>query len=280
MSKVSSWDGNYDPYDNHSDIRQELQDSGYSPYIPNQTVTVVKMTDQEADDSLDEFFEEEDEASQEHKIQHEALKRIEQAKLYEILLNHQLFAQGSARAEILDLVTKEIRSFVLERLELLVGLKTTKKAEAPEQKIFSAEEIQALKILSQRILQKTQITSSEPRVNTVMPTEPKINPVMPTEPRINTVQPKTRPRKPQQSQQQQPPALNEPKPEKKQKTQESQPQQTPEEEMSRGRRGKAVNPNAAKMPSQQQVDLMNLQQVQTQMSKSDIVNQATKASLK
>lgn len=85
----------------------------------------------------------------------EAIKRIEQAKLYESLLKHDFFAPGSARHEIQDKVTREIRGFILERLSELVGMTTPKTQTAPAAELpWDTEQVEALTSLANRLLEK------------------------------------------------------------------------------------------------------------------------------
>ena len=92
-----------------------------------------------------------------------AIARIEQAKLYEALLNHQLFAPGSARPEIIKAVRKEFKEFIQFRLEVLLGIKADGKpghtghAQSIQVKSpFSDEETVALKDIARKLVEKNQ----------------------------------------------------------------------------------------------------------------------------
>lgn len=132
------------------------------------------VNDNFLNEEIDEFYEEElaDTATEDEQTQFvlsEAIKRIEQAKLYETLLKHQLFGQGSARPEVLAEVEKEIRQFVLSRLEVLLGMKQEKhSSNAQSAPPFSKEQIEALGSLADRLLSKREMPqSSTPTLNTV-----------------------------------------------------------------------------------------------------------------
>lgn len=99
-------------------------------------------------------------------VLNEALKRIEQAKLYEALLNHDLFSEDSARPEIIEAVREEMNTFILSRLEVLMGMRTEESTVTVSP--FSDQEVAALKALAARAL-------SGPAKTT--PTAPVINPV-------------------------------------------------------------------------------------------------------
>jgi hypothetical protein len=99
----------------------------------------------------------------------EAVKRIEQAKLYEALLNHNLFGEGSGRPELVAIVQKEIRDFVISRLENLLGIAPSNpKPEVNTFSHFSEEEVGVLKLLAGRAIEKTKSRlSPEPVVSPV-----------------------------------------------------------------------------------------------------------------
>jgi len=102
----------------------------------------------------------------------EAIKRIEQAKLYESLLKHDFFAPGSARPEIQISVTEEIRSFILQRLEELLGLKEERVVGVESG--FNDEEKDALRAVALRLTQKKQNAPSNPTVRPYQPSNPEV----------------------------------------------------------------------------------------------------------
>lgn len=123
------------------------------------------MSEQEANkilesvqDSSDEFVEEyedqelteDEEVELAEKVLQDANLRLEQGNLYKMLLEHDLF-DGVQSSEIaVKNVTREIRSFIRERLEVLVGLKEDPKITKKKKQQdfpFSDIEIQVLKTL-------------------------------------------------------------------------------------------------------------------------------------
>ena len=94
----------------------------------------------------------------------EAVKRIEHAKLYETLLNHELFTPGSARQEIIEAVEAEIKQFILSRLEVLLGMAPSSPAPNSMQTEFSQDEISALHHLAGHLLKRNTIQSSNPQM--------------------------------------------------------------------------------------------------------------------
>ena len=159
--------------------------------------------DQQVDDVVDEALGEGQsyDDQQGSEVLAEAIERIEQAKLYESLIKHDFFAQGSARQEIQDRVTREIRGFILERLEILLGIKAPASRQ-PQQAVvsspFDSEEVDALKMLAGRMIEKGRAVSqpttfAEPQVKQFAGTqsEPQPRQVKPSNPRPNQV--KTQP---------------------------------------------------------------------------------------
>lgn len=108
--------------------------------------------------------------SQTDTVVSEAMRRIEQANLYQTILKHSLFAEGSARPEIIEQVQRELMEFALGRLEALLGMGSTApatsrgpvKVELP----FDDEQVDALKAIANRAL-KRNLETPQPQLNTV-----------------------------------------------------------------------------------------------------------------
>lgn len=83
-----------------------------------------------------------------------AMVQLDQARLYEMFLNHNLFEGVKANPAALKNVEKELKDFILERLQILLGMKQEKKqVDAPPQKVkmelpFNDIEIDFLKALA------------------------------------------------------------------------------------------------------------------------------------
>ena len=211
--------------------------------------------DQQVDDVVDEALGYEQEGYQGSEVLEEAIERIEQAKLYESLIKHDFFGPGSARQEIQDRVTREIRGFILERLEILLGIKS------PASKIinvkaisqFDDAEIDALKEIAGRLIQKSrQIPERqiEPQVQQYsnQTYEPKPQQTKPLSPKVNQVR-----SQPKQTQRQ---SKSQPKSEGL--------ASTPEERLLNGTyKPQAVSKtNPPKpMPNQMMMNMMNAQEV-------------------
>jgi len=119
-----------------------------------------QMLEEDSEWIYEDVFEDEDEDP----AVSEAIKRIEQAKLYESLLKHDFFGPGSARPEIQNKVTKEIRDFILERLTILVGINSPKPQQSsPVSLPWSDIQIQAITAMANRLVDKKATNKSPAR---------------------------------------------------------------------------------------------------------------------
>ena len=212
-----------DPYDNYSDVRQDMQARNarrgqanpaaqqyqqpqyqqpqyqqqpptpqyqpHQPYYP-QYEEVYAGQPQYDEDVINDIFYEEAIIAEETAVEHEALLRIEQANLYQILLNHELISPGSARPEIQEKVQKELKAFVLSQLESLLGMSSGGQYANLRQPVaqpqFTDEEKEALKALAARMLVKkpevapAQAQQSAPSITPLQttPVKPKVAPTV------------------------------------------------------------------------------------------------------
>lgn len=121
----------------------------------------------------------------------EAMRRIEQAKLYESLLSHDLFAVGSGSPEIIEQVESEIKTFITERLEVLLGMRSGAITSASQVQPlpFSEEQVRALQALANRVL-KTE-APQQPTEPSVVPFQKNTQSAAPPPARVNHVKPNT-----------------------------------------------------------------------------------------
>lgn len=82
-------------------------------------------TQDSSEDEIIEYFtqEQSEESLDDSELVSNARLRLEQGRLYEMLLNHDLFGNVQADDRAIKNVQKEIRNFIKERLEVLLGLK-------------------------------------------------------------------------------------------------------------------------------------------------------------
>lgn len=145
-----------DPYNNYPEERAQLAHLShhsarqYAQAAP-QINQYYQMPQNDAEEVLEEIYEEE---TEQNPIVSEAIERIEQAKLYEMLLTHDLLAANSARPKILHKVQAEMKSFVSERLEILLGMRAEKSPVVKVEAQFSHDEVTALKALASRVMKK------------------------------------------------------------------------------------------------------------------------------
>jgi hypothetical protein len=180
------------------------------------------MSEEEANQALEsiqeqgEVFEEEQsekiEASEENQeddveadlqVLKDASLRLEQGNLYKMLLKHDLFEGVDADPRAITNVQRELRAFIRERLEILVGLKSDPKI-APKaiqvQLPFSELEIQLLKEFLSKVTGKTEQpkpASIKPAM-TQQPVVAKIKPVLGNSSNVKVAAPKKAQPKPQQ----------------------------------------------------------------------------------
>jgi hypothetical protein len=108
--------------------------------------------------------------------------RLETADYYRAILNHDFFDVQSPAAQIVD---REIRSFIRERLEVLLGLRTPR-VEAEAQ--FEEDEVTALKLLAATVLKKKPgLTGSESPVKKMATPTPSPKPVVRPKPQARKI---------------------------------------------------------------------------------------------
>lgn len=129
-------------------------------------------------EEVSEEYEEEDSDEIDESLMADARMRLEQGRLYEMLLKHSLFEGVDADPRAIKNVEKEIRKFIRERLEVLVGLKA-QSTPKPQVSVspFTELEIDMLKQLLGRVLKKD--VADQPKAIAYTPPpkpEPKVAP--------------------------------------------------------------------------------------------------------
>lgn len=93
----------------------------------------------------------------------QALRRLEIAQFYNMLLQHTFFTEGSETSEIVE---GEVRAFVEERLEILLGMRAAaEKVVVQERKPTPADaltepEVQALRMVASKLIRKPELAAS------------------------------------------------------------------------------------------------------------------------
>jgi hypothetical protein len=216
--------------------------------------------------------EEEEELETDLQVLKDASLRLEQGNLYKMLLKHDLFEGVEADPRAIKNVQRELRAFIRERLEVLVGLKQDPKLAPKKTEVqlpFSDIEIQLLKEflakVTGKVEQQSKATSLKP-IKTESQTTSKIKPVVGNSKNVKVVTPQKAQPKPQvKAQPKQDPPKDEPK------LQKSPYEMTPEELIeynkivSKRQQGKKVmSPNRLPMPDAQQIQAMYVNRIQTQ----------------
>lgn len=120
-----------------------------------------------------------------------AVKRIEEANLFKMLITSDVFAPGSASPVILEAVNKRIRLFATQQLEELLGMSSPKPTVVSKSD-FNAKEVEILKDFVSKIMAKSATTTTRvPELQPITAAEPerKIVTTAPTTPsmvQINT----------------------------------------------------------------------------------------------
>ena len=139
--------------------------------------------------SEEEVAEEESSEEQDLEADAQILKdaslRLEQGNLYKMLLKHDLFEGVEADARAIANVQRELRSFIRERLEVLVGLKADPRIAPKKVQVelpFTELEIQLLKEFLGKVTGKTETkpAAMKPATVQVSSAPVKIKPVVGT----------------------------------------------------------------------------------------------------
>jgi hypothetical protein len=121
--------------------------------------------------------------SNEEDILEEAIVRLEQARLYEMLIKHDIFEGVDGNPIALQNVQNELKSYIIDRLQILLGIKTddsaperyserTVKVELP----FNRLEIEALKDIANKL---TKGASGDMQEREVIEAEEEVKPAQP-----------------------------------------------------------------------------------------------------
>jgi hypothetical protein len=128
------------------------------------------MSELQEDPELDIFQEEEDDTQE---IMSDANLRLEQGRLYQMILRHDLFGETDADPKAIRNVQREIRKFVRERMETMLGIR---QEQAIQETIVSSPfndlEVTVLKMLADK-MSKGQTSQNQPQAPAPVPVAPK-----------------------------------------------------------------------------------------------------------
>jgi len=117
-----------------------------------------------------DIFEEEEENTAE--LMADANLRLEQGRLYQMVLQGNIFADTNADARAIRNVQREIHKFVRERMEVMLGIRQEKEQETVVSSPFNDLEVVALKMLADKV---TKGATSAPQAQQIpmIPEKPK-----------------------------------------------------------------------------------------------------------
>ena len=120
--------------------------------------------EEEYDDEFYEDFIEEYDESEEINTVNEAHVRLEQGRLYNMLINHNLFEGVDADPTAIGNVQKQLKGFILEKLEEMLGMRAKKEVEVRKiESQFNDMEVKALKMVASKVTQGQSAKTPEPK---------------------------------------------------------------------------------------------------------------------
>lgn len=122
---------------------QEVED--IAEEYANQPV-VVEASEEELEQVAEESAYELDQ--EESNIVYNAKLRLEQARLYDLLINHNLFEGVEADANAIAIVQNELKHYIVRRLEILLGIRQPQPKKVKEETSFNDVEVDFLKQLA------------------------------------------------------------------------------------------------------------------------------------
>lgn len=141
---MSQFDSNFWDRSEEEDFVQE------SPqYFDEEDQDESQLYDLNGSETVEEFLD-----TEEVSVVDNARIRLEQGRLYEMLIKHNLFDGVDAMPQAVTKVQSEIKEFIIERLEILLGMKSEKQKEVHQiikESQFNELEVQALKMIASKV---------------------------------------------------------------------------------------------------------------------------------
>lgn len=154
MSEYSESDmwNREDEYGQPEDVNEDIYEDIYE-----------EEDEEEVEDILEELFEDESFPSNEQSLMDSARIRLEQGRLYEMLIKHNLFEGVESAPEAINAVQDEIKGFIMERLEILLGMRSEKETEihVVKEASFNDMEVKALKMIAAKVTKGASKVESE-----------------------------------------------------------------------------------------------------------------------
>lgn len=160
---MSQFDNNF--WD-RSEEEEETPTQESPQYFDEEEQDGSQLYDLDGSETVEEFLDVE-----EVSVVDNARIRLEQGRLYEMLIKHNLFDGVDAMPQAVTKVQSEIKEFIIERLEILLGMKSEKQKEVHQiikESQFNELEVQALKMIASKVTKGASET-----VPAVTPEKPK-----------------------------------------------------------------------------------------------------------
>lgn len=111
-----------------------------APVAPKQAIQVQAP--------VEEVQSEEDEDDDFSNVLLDARLRLEQGRLYEMLMNHNMFEGLDVDAKAIKIVERQIKKFAKEQMEIMLGMRQTVAAKPATPTTFNGLEVEALKAVA------------------------------------------------------------------------------------------------------------------------------------
>jgi hypothetical protein len=164
------------------DMLEEAQDLTNYEYTEDESESVWDSSSESAEELIEEVMETKPSYSfskQEKSVVTEAMLRLEQARLYEMLLKHNFFDGVRVNLAARQNVEQELKKFILDRLEILLGIKQEAQqinsSEVTVDLPFNDVEIEFLKALAYKGTNGASISASPAQAQaTIQPMNQKL----------------------------------------------------------------------------------------------------------
>ena len=130
----------------------------YAP-VPENTIVAARAIQQQAqaeeEFDVEEFVEEaasDEDEDDFTEVLSDARLRLEQGKLYEMVMNHDLFGGVESDPRAAKSVQKQIRKFAKEQMEIMLGMRQEEVAVTNATSDFSSLEVHALKDIAAKLI--------------------------------------------------------------------------------------------------------------------------------
>jgi hypothetical protein len=117
-------------------------------------------------------------------VVYQARLRLEQARLYDMLINHNIFEGVQANPDAISIVQDELKAYILERLQILLGIRKEVKIQEREESKFNDVEADFLKQLAYKGTKGASVVREDSGLNPLNPIKSQtgLKPLVPQRP--------------------------------------------------------------------------------------------------